>query len=289
MPITIVVPDGNVAVGPGLWIYLTSSFIGPLPAGSFFDLTFTEQSPSEEPAWTAHIPTVSPFTTPQLGITFGTTLTNVNEFELRNGETTHITAVLNDGTGVVDTGSADLTWDAVSGVPALIMSQKYAGGLTSGEAAQLSQVETNTTASITTPAGVQQIPLAQLLSVISLDALTLGEVTSGPQTGFVGHTLVSGTTGVLVRITNIPGNFYSTTPDDGWYPQDLAVVRVYRGTDLIERIPIHTVSQWIKPIPGVWTNLPDLPVTVELLPPDMSIQVYFATGVYGRIYIDTLP
>lgn len=118
MVVTIVQPTADSPWGPGFLVSLNSDFVGPLAVPSSWEIeVFTlddlEQAKDQEfrttttnaASWTfgLALPEFSPFVRAELG--------------LSHGSTVRVKATLRSSTTVVDTGTVDVTWDMVSGVP----------------------------------------------------------------------------------------------------------------------------------------------------------------------------
>ena len=292
MPITITLPSPTPFLGWGGWFSVSSDFIGPIATGS---------------TWNLKLDTDPEFA--NLGLNFrGNTVVGQQSFHLGDGQlflfssnpqqqwiagqTVHIEMILRDPSGVaLDSGNTSAPWDPTAGLHQDVTQQisAQAGhGLTSAQATQLQQVHDQTQVVVTTPAGDQTVGLNQLLALPTLDALTLTEVTTGPTAGFASVELPNNAVGVIIRITSVGSGYAPTSPDDGWYIPELAVANFFRGSDLVARVGIHTVSRFIYPIPGAWAYW-----TTTLfggdLPPDMSVQVTFAAGNLGQLFYTKLP
>lgn len=123
---------------------------------------------------------------------------------------------------------------------------------------------------------------------VSLDALTLEEISSGPQGGVVAANLGAWIYGVIVRIRSVPPEFRFDTADGDYWVRSLAVVRIYRGSDLWKRVPVHTSSKIVSFVDE------GLVVAVSTIVPiqwllQISVQVSFAEGVLGQVYLMSAP
>jgi len=297
MPITLnPVGGGGTTLGWGMTIVPHTTFLGPLPAGSFWLISFFSDSDRTEEVfhlsrpWTANDPPIQ-LTVHNSPLIFGTGA-------VADGGTVYWDVQLwQGGTTVVDESNGSLTWQTTSGIyPAILQSIPAAGtGLTSTQADQLATAATASTDSlealtipITTPTGIQTPTLAQLLAMPTLDALTLEELTAGPTASFVSAELPNNAVGIIIRITSVPDGRVGLTPDSGYYRPELGVANFFRGSDLVVRAGIHTVSRFIYPLPGAWPWWSSF-LFGGTLPPDYSIQVWFAEGVLGQVFLTKLP
>jgi hypothetical protein len=171
----------------------------------------------------------------------------------------------------IDSGSATYTWTPESNVAmtAPIVAQG-GGGLTAEQSLQLSEIH------------------AYQVSDQVLDLLTLVELTNGPSSGPINAQLPSPIFGIIVRLTAVPLDIVLDTPDLDYSVKTLAVVRVFRGSDLWMRVPIHTTNK-IIPLEG--EGIVSAIATAFLQPwlLNMSIQVTFLEGVLGQVFVMRLP
>ena len=291
MTITITPAAPHSLVGPGIPLLLQSTATiptgvplqwsvnwfppggGPVAAFHVDSFAFTGSTQIVVP-WTTHIsPVIN---------SVGTAVTD---------DSIPLTSTLNrlDTGAAIDTGSTTQVVDFATGIPNQIALQTFpTGGLTTAQATQLQQTHDATQIVVTRPTGQTTVPLGQLFSMPTLDALTLTQVTTGPTPDFASVSLPNNAVGVIIRITSIGPGYAATSPDDSYFIPELAVARFFRGTDLVARIGIHTVSRFIYPIPGAWAEW-----TTTLfggdLPPDMSVQVNFAAGNLGELFFTALP
>lgn len=248
----------------------------------------------------------------------GEHITSNSSIPLTDGATVHVNAELRDGpTTVVDSGTTDVTWrpEAFLHIP---ITQPVGGGLTTSQAAQLTQVETNTNAQQTQWTEYQEVTLPSLNAVLTgittavtatigagTSALqaTVGQILSFIPKGDVGEFNPSGGTtcdridwniggaayfGMSVLIDAYPDSWVWTTPDENWSVRDLAVLTITRGGVIERRWGIHSRSFSLE-------NLPDmLPVQlanvgIPVAPGDYHIIVDWAPDVCGHIVLYTLP
>jgi hypothetical protein len=288
MPITITPQvTSTAAIGWGIFTNFQSDFIGPLPTGSRFGITVYADADATEPivSWTVETTTNSCQLEPGRAIdgeTFGS-------FAAVDGDTVYVQAqLIQFPSTIVDSSTVSFPWKANSRDFVVIQHYNTGTGLSSAQAAQLARVDTATQVPVVTDTGTTDYPLSQVLSPVMLDTLTLVEITSGPTSGFVSSVLEQNVVGLICRVTNIDVGYAATSPDDGWYRPELAVINFFRGSDLVGRVGVHTVSRFIYPLPGSWAEW----VTAFLggtLPPDYSVQVTFATGNLGRVFYTKLP
>jgi len=141
-----------------------------------------------------------------------------------------------------------------------------------------------------TPIQAQQLQQTHesTFPAISLDSLTLEEISSGPQGGVVAANLGAWIYGVLVRIRSVPPEFRVDTADGDYWVRSLAIVRIYRGADLWKRVPIHTSSKIVSFVDE------GLVVAVSTIVPiqwllQISVQVSIAEGVLAQVYLMSTP
>lgn len=292
MPITIFPGAPGNTTGWGIQIGWSSDFIGPLPSGSFWTVGAYLDSEVTNQWWGAVIPTNTPSTTTMIPGAATPTLVNRSPaVNLRTGDTAWMHVELHSPTALLDSGTMSTTWDNSAGAHNDLVTQlqiNHGTGLNSTQQAQLTRVDQATQIPITRPTGTTTVPLSQILAMPTLDALTLAEQTSGPTFGFVGVSVPNAAVGLIVRITTVGAGYVPTTPDSSWYPPDLAVINFFRGSDLVGRIGMHEVSRFVYPLPGAWEWWASL-LFGGTIPPDYSIQVTFANGNAGRVYLTVLP
>lgn len=218
-----------------------------------------------------------------------------------DGERTIIDVVWSSSTGaVISTASfTGFTWDSVAGLQTRqadilnrLQQMQVTPGITPAQTTTLinntTDILSGITATITTASGDVQTSIAQILSGHTLDTLTLFEVTSGPTGDQVDSDFTDFFYGVIIRCTTIPDFYFPTTPDGAWYRLDLAVCTIYRGTDIEFREGIHTAS-WMKPRPWQYGSSILNETTIFGVPPGLHIQVNWAPGVEGRVYLMRFP
>lgn len=271
MPITIMPVDGTV-VSPGMPISLVSDFVGPVPLGTEFVTSWFRGPTHEIQFLEEHLATNLTHNAYQiLGTQAGTSIF-VGEAPAEGESVFARVQLVQPGQVPIDEGEATWTWSPTRSLGWQINTKPSGGqgGLTPSQAQQLSSIEDAT------------------VPVISTDTLTLEEVTNGPQGGFVGAALPDFVFGVIIRLASIPPDVTPETPDGAYWFNTLAVLRVYRGSDLWLRVPIHTVSKIVpfmeeNVVTAVSATLP----TQWLL--NMSIQVYFRPDVTGQVFLMHFP
>lgn len=273
MPITITLPTPGALVAPYGGFQAQSDFIGPLPTGTVWRFLV---SPDPEPAhFTSTLEMQLLATASSIGTTFqplGTDSRNTwrSQEIVADGTTMHVTAQLvQPGEVVIDSGATTGPWQSTAAFQ-LAPTTTVTGGFT-----ETDREVVNLTAQGTVP--------NQLL-----DALTLVELTSGPSAGPVSSALPSFAFGVIIRLATVPESIHPQTPDGDYWVPTLAVMRLFRGSDLWMRVPVHTSSKIIPFFGDVFL------VAVTALTPtqwllDMSVQVTFLPGVTGEVFLMRFP
>lgn len=296
MPITIQLPNNGsgLSFGPGLTISYSTDLIGPIPTDENWVITVSLNPDGGAQTFQ--------FTQPTNGQKIGSfqpwvTLNPVvnTNFTPTAGQTVHVQAELRKPSNVVDdSGTVTALWDTTVGLPTLIQHTAQ-GGFTVTDRNQLQEVHTATQVlgvpgdlTINTPSGLVTTTLARLFSRTTLDQLTLQEVTNGPTCEPVRATFSIWYYGVVVRVTTIAPELEPKTPDNDWYYNDLAVLRMFRGGDLRLRRGIHTPTFQTDP-PWEWGwNIRNL---IEFLggPPAETLAVDWRTGCCGQVFLVKLP
>lgn len=223
--------------------------------------------------------------------------------QIQDGSNVYVRVRLQDNFSpfnVNDTGTLTIAWQNMANQQVQLQNQisAYGGagrGLSSAQSTLLTDTKNNTdsilagiTATVHTALGDVEHLLKDFFSGPTLDRFTISEVTSGPTAGPVNATIALWFTGVIVRVTTIPDSFTPLTPDGTWYPQDLASLRVFRGVDQIFREGIHTPTyEKMNPWQWGWGILNFVPLLG--VPFDTVIEVSFAFGCQGQVYLMTLP
>lgn len=190
---------------------------------------------------------------------------------LRPGEQAHAHAQLvQPGNVVIDSGTVTGEWQPTTQILNQPKATTGGGGLTAEQSLQLSQTHESTF--------IDKL----------IDTVTLVPLTTGPSPGPINSQLPDTIFGVIVRIANVPEDLVPNTPDgDYWYPS-LAVCRIYRGSDLWKRIPVHTSSKLIGLLDeSIVAGVAAITATLWLL--NMSIQVSFRPGVTGEVFLMRFP
>lgn len=270
MPTTIIIPPTGAPFGPGYDTQVVTTTIGP-----FFDPQWQIQfvpddvNDGERIIWSTpvvdpHIPAQIPF---PKGNFFG-----FSRPHLRSGTTGHVTANLFSNGVEVESSSVAVVSNFQDGAIAQLQAQISGpdGALTPIQAQQLLETHEST------------------FPVVSMDALTLSEISSGPQGGVVSANLAGWIFGVIVRIASVPADYRVDTADGDYWVRSLAVVRIYRGSDLWKRVPVHTSSKLISFVDeGLVVAVASVTTLQWLL--QISIQVSFAPGVTGQVFLMRTP
>jgi hypothetical protein len=275
VPITITPPSPGTVIGPFVLITAQSDFIGPLPSGSFF---LTQVYGSPEPGPLSNILEIrTPTTANGHGVFLGEDVANsaystFRDHTAKDGEQIHITVELHSPSSTLDSGTITLPWQSDVGqiqLPTQIHGGTT-GGLTPVQAQQLTETHASTFAD-------------QLV-----DDLTLIPLTAVPSFGPVNANLLDTTFGVIVRLATVPAELVPQTPDNDYWIKTLAVVRIFRGSDLWKRYPIHTSNRLISFLDeSVVASVTALTATQWLL--NMTMQVTFAPGVSGSVFLMRFP
>lgn len=274
MPITITLPPPGGVLAPWSRIGFSSSFIGPLPSGSAFvgQLYATPEPTLLSVAYDFRVPTTVTQGHVTLGIPAqGEGFSIHTDAILKEGADAHLTVELQQpGSVVIDSGTITGTWQPTTQILNQPRQTTGGGGLTSEQALQLSETHASTA-------------LSQLV-----DNLTLVSIGTAPPGGFVGSALPDTVFGVIVRITEVPPELLPNTPDGDYWVPSLAVVRIFRGTDLWKRIPIHTSTKIVGLLDeSIVAAVAVATATLWLL--NMSVQVSFRAGVAGQVFLMRFP
>jgi len=151
----------------------------------------------------------------------------VNGAGFIQGEPVSLTIELLDQSDqLVDTIAAPGPWtyDGTSNIAAFVEAQPSAG-LNAEQSQQLLEAHQAT--------AVDQL----------LDRLTLTELSNGVSGAQVNVPLATVTFGILVRLATVPEGLEPQTPDGAYWTKTLATVRLFRGSDLWMRVPIHTPTK----------------------------------------------
>jgi len=256
-------------------VLLVSSFNGP-PNGQF-QVEFSVWADADQTQlayeWIKQTGQV-----PQAQLTIGsstdTATDHFGSYTLADGVNATVKVILSDNSGVLDQTVVQLPWHATTGLgsqaQALAVEHGSGGGLTTDQAQQLAEIHQSTFPS-------------QLI-----DNITLFPLTNGPEAGPINSFLSDVCFGCIVRLASIPTPPEPQTPDGDYWLKTLAVVRVFRGSDLWLRVPVHTSNRMI-PFQVNW-----LVASVDILTANnwllnMSIQVTFLPGVTGEVFLMRFP
>lgn len=266
MPTVITPPAGGV-ISPGISLQVVSDFIGPIEPGSHWEIIILLR-PEETTAERWSVPFISQVQ--QLTLSIANNTTSTTQVPLPDGRSIDVVAQIRSGAGVVDSGTLpSMTWQSTATLTQLLkelQGETGTGSFTEEDRALLTQTQEAT------------------FPAISMDALTLQEITSGPQGGFVASFLNVWIMGIIVRIAEVPPDLVPSTADGDYWFKSLAVVRIYRGSDLWKRVPVHTSSKLIDFVEeGLVTAVTSVLPLQWLL--NMSVQVSFSEGVTGQVFL----
>lgn len=268
MPITITPENPAGLVGPGLAMRLESSLPGPFPSSAVWTFTFVE--PTDDIIfYEGQLHQTSPivFLTP--GITIGwSPQLDLQQDALLEGASVNLNAnvQLAGGGPADDTGSATAHWSSQTGIPALtkFYAQQTGGGLTPTESQQLQGTYDST---------FPQLGVDLTIPVTGSPSAPGGQISGDfPVPAF----------GLIVRILSVPEGLVPNTPDGGYWTPSLAVVRVFRGSDLWMRVPVHTETKMIPLFTDVVTAAVSTLTAVTWVA-NMHYTVYFREGVVGTV------
>jgi hypothetical protein len=275
LPVTITLPAPGNVVSPFTALQVQSDFVGPLPLGSHW-ITHVYKAPEPSPAndlWTIETPTATPFSAIIIGKTSSnSSITRNQAVAFKDGDTANITVELAAPSSIVDSGTVQAPWQSDAGQTFLPdqITAGTGGGLTDAQAQELTETHASTFPD-------------QLV-----DNLTLIPLASVPTQGPVNANLLDTTFGVIVRLASIPGHLVPQTPDGDYWIATLAVVRIFRGSDLWKRYPIHTSNRLISFLDeSIVASVTALTATQWLL--NMTIQVTFLEGVTGTVFLMRFP
>ena len=168
MPITFTPNPFGPQLGPGIPIGFSSDFVGPLPVGSFWHVMLYQGSEPTINWYDVTIPTQSPFAgrwwpfTQNVG---ASQTVNINR-TLQANQPAHVTVELNDGNGVVDSGTLSGNWDVLSGLPMQIEQKPIgSGSFTAQDRAQLNLAVQQSSVDLTStavPTDLHVVPVGKL-------------------------------------------------------------------------------------------------------------------------------
>lgn len=265
VPIVLDPTPGNV-IAPTQVLTVRSDAIGPIPPGAQIQIDLFPVG-SEQPCAGWAIPIFSQVQNVKLAQEHHNRQSMFSAPPLNGAVTMKLTITSTAGT--FDEGTiTGLTYNPVGLLPELLreLPTTTGGALTEEQSLQLSETHAST------------------FPTISMDALTLQELTAGPQGGVVAAQLLTWIMGVIVRIAEVPPEFHVNTADGLYWTRSLAVVRIYRGSDLWKRVPVHTESKIITFIDEGLTSAVAAVLPLQWLL-QISVQVTFAEGVTGQVFL----
>jgi hypothetical protein len=300
VPITITLPGPGSAFGPGSFINASTTHVFGDPGSAEWEIAIKR---SNELVYTVfaikQIDQLHWIWQGELGQ--GTYVRQPDQRDLKLDDPINMTLEVSDGGVVVESANVDLTWNGEAFLGqqayelALQAQTPVQGGFTAQDRAVLQTTSDRTTLLgeigdlvVQTTSGPLSTTLAQIFSRQSFDRLTLDEVTDGPTCDPVRANLALWYTGVIVRVTTIAPDLVAKTPDASWYFPDLAVLRVFRGGDLIYRRGIHEPTFMVEnPWQFGWNFLNQTQILG--VPPQTSIAVDWREGCCGQVFLQFLP
>ena len=269
MPIVIDPVPGNV-IAPTQVLTVRSDVVGPVPPGSNIQIDLFPVG-SEQPCAGWAIPIAAGVQNVKLALEHHNRQNMFSAPPLNGAVTMKLS--ISSTSGVFDEGTVTgLVYNPTGLINELLREQTatQGGALTPLQSQQLDETH------------------ASVFPSISMDALTTIELTNGPQGDFVAAQLGVWIMGVIVRIAAVPPEYRVNTADGDYWTRSLAVVRIYRGSDLWKRVPVHTSSKLIDfteegLVSAVAANLP-LQWLLQI-----SVQVSFAPGVLGQVFLMRNP
>lgn len=274
MPITIPILPPGERLSPGQLLAWNSSAFGPFPTGTSLTVAVSRDSEGSEVIGFGVIQNVQGNGQFNLYAQTSTSSWSAGQFATAEGATVFLQMQLHEP-GVstpIDSGTVQLVWAPDSNVSLL---PQTTGGTSSG----------------LTPVQAQQVEETHesVFPEFLIDQLTLQPLASVPTSGPVNAFLTSPIFGVIVRIANVPENLVPNTPDGDYWVPSLAVVRIFRGSDLWLRVPVHTSSKLINLwLEGLSLGLADIVLSAGWLL-NLSIQVTFREGVTGTVFLMRVP
>lgn len=215
------------------------------------------------------------------------------------GEQVTLEFEITDGLVIGQVAQTTVQWNPTFGLgnQAYLIAQSgtASGGFTQGDRDLLTATERRSQTigepadlTIRTASGPISSTLAQIFSRQALDTLTLAEITTGPTPDPVRALISEWWWGIIIRVTTIPEDMVPRTPDEQWYFPDLAVLRIFRGTDLEYRRGIHTPTfMQEQPWQWGWNILNTVPVLG--VPPETTIAVDWRLGCAGQVFLQRFP
>jgi hypothetical protein len=273
VPITIITPPAGAFLSAGQFVQWQSDFIGPLLLPAHLEMTLSRDIEGAQKIGSVEIGVTTTSGLEQLMSRQPSEWT-AGFYTAAAGETVYlIMQLVEEQTGdQVDEGHPSFIW-APGSSDALLLPQfmgSGSSGFTSTDRATL-----QATHDWSVPASF-------------IDQLTLTEISPGETSLPVQAPLTTWSYGVLIRLTQVPPTAVFNTPDDGYCVKTLAVMRLFRGTDLLLRVPIHRTSQ-IIPFDGNGVILRIFTAEVDMWAPGLTIEVDFGPSTAGHVYLLKLP
>lgn len=267
MPVVVTVPAPPGPISPGANMQWSTDFIGPFVDDNILRVSITADADGLQAMMGCVLQVGQQRSGSIPFLTSRTTQWSVGEHAAPTGSTVFVRLSLESPTqGQVDSGTTQMQWAPESG-QALVTQNLAAGagqGLTTEEATQLARVDASVSVAITVDSTVP--------------------ISSGihPPGAFVEAQLPVPVFGLIVRITEIPEGLQAQTPDGVYFVKTLAVVSIFRGSDLWMRVPIHTPTKMVPLFTDVVTAAVAT-LTAATWIANMSYQVAFGEGVAGEV------
>jgi len=240
--------------------------------GAVFQLTYTAPAPAEN-IWYAesfdtHLPQLLCLPLTGQRVTIGEPATLPKQ-----GDSVPITAALLDGNNTLDQGEIVLPWDTTQGLG--LQAQQLAQPSVQGGFTETDRSTLNLVAAWT----------ALDTFITSLVLEDLGTSSPGGQ---IAAALTSWRYGAIIRMTQIDPTLSPTTPDDDYWVKTLASLRLFRGTDVLLRVPIHRSSQIVS-FEGDLVQLQFSAISTTLWNPGITLEVDFLERCAGQVLLMKLP
>lgn len=261
--------------GIGIHVQAQSDFIGPLPTGSSMQYLLYSEPEELNVVANTRIPVQFGTSSIHLGINEGSAQWNwPGLIQPVDGTQTFLRVNLQDqAQTTLDTGGQTAPWSNTVGLPWLIETRPTGGGqggLTPQQSLELSEIHGSTFVSSL------------------MDNLTLIALTNGPVPGPINSVLADTCFGIIIRIANVPPELQPGTPDGDYWFETLATVRVFRGSDLWHRYPVHTSSKICALMDeNIVAGLAAITASLWML--NMTVQINFRPGVTGEAFLMRLP
>lgn len=304
MAITITPVGPGTFIGPGLPLTAHTDFGGTLDFTTLWQLFFF--SDSDRTKQLAKYETSNDVAT-ITAIPFPITGADHQNFAnwLSDGQTVYWDARIDVEGDIVDESNGSATWSNTVGLYQLlqqIQTQAGTGQFTTTDRSNLATIQTNVNAAltntadilgnvistVTTATGTIETGIGNLFAPFTLDALTLQEVTSGETCETVTVGDLEFFFGIVVKCTTIPTSYGIGGLDFRHYEPQLALLNVFRGTELVARQPIHIADYMLTPVPGQ-NNSTEAQIVYLAVAPNLSLEVWWGNGVCGQVYLLRLP